>query len=327
MSSRPVVMIDGANLFIRSWAAYPTMSSHGYQMGGTIGFLKTMERLASDLQPKAVYVAWEGGGSARRRALYSEYKMNRRPERLNRFYEDDIPESEENRKHQLLVLLAMLKMTPVCQLYVSDCEGDDLIAYLCTGHLKHEEKVIASSDKDLYQLLDEKTRIYSLHKKTYITYKTVADEFRVTAKNFAVLKSLCGDPGDNVPGVKGIGFKKAPSLFPVLGTDHDVLLQEIFDYCHAHLDESVLYGRILENKENVKRNWRLVYLDGSMLSPFQTQRVDNVLSTFSPKVDRMALMRTLIKEGISDFDLERFVYALNCVEGIEHVNSSKDNDV
>ena len=131
VSDRVVLIIDGMNAFLRAHAAFPTMNSNGESMGGCIGFLKMMRRIVSELQPKAVYVAWEGGGSQRRRKLYAGYKMNRKPERLNRFYEDDIPDTDENRKHQLVTLLGMLKCVPVCQLYVSDCEGDDVIAYLC----------------------------------------------------------------------------------------------------------------------------------------------------------------------------------------------------
>ena len=183
MSDRPVLIVDGQNLFIRSWAAYPQVSSHGYQMGGCIGFLKTLRRIVSEVQPTLVCVAWEGGGSQRRRNIFPDYKLGRRPEKLNRFYGDDIPESEENRKHQLIALLEMLKHTPACQVYASDCEGDDIIAFLCRGPFRSSNKIIVSSDKDMYQLLDESTRIYSLHKKRVLTRDDVFEEYRITPNN------------------------------------------------------------------------------------------------------------------------------------------------
>lgn len=317
-AQRPILLIDGMNLFTRSWAAYPTMSSNGYQMGGCIGFLKTLRKLTFELQPCNIYVAWEGGGSQRRRSLYSEYKMNRKPEKLNRFYGDDIPETEENRKHQLFTLLAMLKHVPISQLYVSDCEGDDVIAYLCRRSLVNNAKIIASSDKDLYQLLDETTKIYSLHKKTFVLESDILQEFRVTSKNFALAKSLCGDVSDNIPGIKGVGFKTVAKLFPFLGTNEDILLQSLIDYAAAHQDESVLYKRILLEQETLKRNWKLVFLDGSMLSASQATQIDYLLSTFKPKVDRIGLVKLLIKEGINNFDVEDFYYAFNCIEGLEY---------
>jgi len=305
------------NLFVRSYCAYPTMSSHGYQMGGCIGFLKTLKRIVFEVQPRAVYVCWEGGGSQRRRSLLAEYKLNRAPGKLNRFYEDDIPDTEENRKHQVEALLHMLRCAPVCQLYASDCEGDDLVAYLCRGPMRNLDKVIVSSDKDLYQLLDDQTRIYSLQKKVILSKETVMEEFRVQAKHFALAKALCGDPGDNVPGIKGVGFRTVAKLFPFLGLEEDVLLQDVLDYANAHEDESRIYKRIIENQADVKRNWRLVYLDGSMVPAHQQAAVDSRVKEFVPRSDRVKLVKLLVKEGVNDFDTEDFFYSFHCIDNMQ----------
>jgi 5'-3' exonuclease len=314
---RPVLIVDAMNLFVRSYCAYPTMSTHGYQMGGCIGFLKTLKRVAFEMQPSAVYVCWEGGGSQRRRSLLPGYKLNRAPGKLNRFYEDDIPDTEENRKHQIEALLHMIRCAPVCQLYASDCEGDDLVAYLSLGPMRNVEKIIVSSDKDLYQLLDDKTKIYGLHKKKLISDEIVMKEFRVRAKHFALAKALCGDPGDNVPGVKGVGFRTVAKLFPFLGQEQDVLLQDVFDYAHAHEDESRIYKRIIDAQDDVKRNWKLVYLDGSMVPAHQQVEIDRRIKEFVPRSNRIKLVKLLVQEGINDFDVEDFFYAFNGIVGMQ----------
>lgn len=316
-NKRPVLIVDAMNAFVRAYCAYPTMSSHGYQMGGCMGFLKTLGRIVFETQPSAVYIAWEGGGSSRRRSLLSSYKLNRAPGKLNRFYEDDIPDTEENRKHQLLSLLAMLKCAPVCQLYASDCEGDDLVAYLCCGPMRNIDKIIVSSDKDLYQLLDDKTRLYSLHKKMFILPQTVMEEFRVQSKHFALAKALCGDPGDNIPGIKGVGFKTVSKLFPFLGLEEDVLLQDVLSYAASHVEESRYYQRIVDCAEDVKRNWRLVYLDGNMVPANQQALNQERIRDFVPKANKVKLLKCLIKEGIGDFDIEDFFYAFNGIEGMQ----------
>jgi DNA polymerase-1 len=308
-----ILVIDVMNLFTRAYCASPAMSSHGYQMGGCVGFLNTLKNLTYDMKPKRIYCVWEGGGSSRRRALYSEYKMNRKPEKLNRFYEDDIPDSEENRKHQMLVLLSLLKFAPLCQLYVSDCEGDDVIAHLCRGPLKDEEKVIVSSDKDMYQLLDDKTKLYNLHKKQIMTLDDVMEEFGIPAKNFALAKALCGDPSDNIPGIKGLGFKTVVKKFPMLATNDDILVQDIIDYATSHINESTSYRRVVESKEDVKRNWRLVYLGGSTLSSAQIQKIDSAVSSYVPKSDRISFMKILSKEGIRNYDVSSFFHSLTSV--------------
>ena len=317
MSNRPILIVDAMNLFVRSYSAYPTMSTHGYQMGGAIGFLKTLRRIVDEIQPRAIYVAWEGGGSTKRRSLYSDYKKKRKPEKLNRFYGDDIPDSDDNKKHQIVVLLALLKCVPACQLYASDCEADDVIAYLCRNSFREDEKIIVSSDRDMYQLLDDKTHVYSLHKKVVVKAADVLEEFRVTSQNFAVAKAICGDDGDNVPGIDGLGFKKAAKLFPILGLDTPILLQDIFNYCHGHLGESKFYKTIVDAQADVKRNWRLVFLDGSMLAPTQVQRIDHSVSTFQPCINKLGFMRKLVDEGVvNGFDMEHFFYTFNCLENL-----------
>jgi 5'-3' exonuclease len=294
------------------------MSSHGYQMGGCIGFLKTLRRLTNEICPKAVYIAWEGGGSQKRRALYSEYKMNRKPEKLNRFYEDDIPDSDENKQHQIVALLSMLKNVPVCQLYASDCEGDDVIAYLSRGRFKNNSKIIVSSDKDMYQLLDEHTKIYNLHKKNYVTVPDVISEFRIQPKNFALAKALCGDATDNISGIKGMGFKTATKILPFLSLEDDIILDDLFKYCDSHSDESTYLKRIVEQKDLIQRNWRLVYLDGGMLSAHQASKIDSLIDTFDPQSNRMGLIKALIKEGINDFDVADFLMVFNCIENVRN---------
>jgi 5'-3' exonuclease len=295
------------------------MNANGEQMGGVVGFLKTLRRLVSEAQPRAVYVVWEGGGSARRRAIYPAYKANRKPEKLNRFYEDDIPESEENRKHQLVTLLACLKKSPTCQLYVANVEADDVIAHLCCSTFRNDEKIIVSSDRDFLQLLDERTRVYSLHKKTYVTHEQVVTDFGVLAQNFAVAKALCGDMGDNVPGVKGMGWKTLNKLYPLLAAQPNVLLQEVIDFSASHIDEGKMYRKVYEQADDVRRNYRLVFLDGSMLSPDQMHVIDNAVSTYCPHVDKMALIRIIAKEGLGDFDVHDFLHSFHSVENIKYV--------
>lgn len=290
-----------------------------------MGFLKTLQRLCREYSPSRVYVAWEGGGSNRRRALFSEYKMNRKPEKLNRFYEDDIPDSEENRQHQLISLIGMLKHVPACQIYVSDCEGDDVIAYLCRGPLRDISKVIASSDKDMYQLLDEQTQIYSFHKKKIITPDDVFQEFRIRPHNFALAKALCGDVSDNVPGVKGLGFKTASAKFPFLSGESVILVQDLINFAAARSSESAVYKRVHESSDDIRRNWKLVHLDGSMLSADQASRVERMVSTFRPSFNKIGLIKSLLKEGISDFDAESFFYDMKCIDGLNVTAESKND--
>jgi 5'-3' exonuclease len=261
-----------------------------------------------------VYVCWEGGGSVRRRTLHPHYKRKRRPVKMNRFYGDDIPDSDENKQHQIIACLGFLKSAPVFQLYAQDCEGDDIISYLCRGRFRNDDKIIVSSDKDLYQLLDKHTQQYSLHKKALLTANDVLEEHRVASHNFALAKALCGDSGDNVPGIGGIGWGKVSKLFPMLGSQEDVLLQDVINYCKAHKERSSLYRRVIDRELDLRRNWKLVYLDGSMLSNQQAKRIDHIIETSRPGSSKVGLMKSMGDEGITTFDMDSFFYDLRCIE-------------
>ena len=97
-----VLIVDGLNIFTRAFVVNPSMSSHGYYIGGAVGFLKSLRSLCTKFSPDKIIVCWEGGGSPRRRALLPEYKKNRKPVRLNRskIYED-IPDTVENYSQQV----------------------------------------------------------------------------------------------------------------------------------------------------------------------------------------------------------------------------------
>jgi 5'-3' exonuclease len=316
-----VLIIDALNLFTRTFCAFPQVNTNGEQIGGTIGFLKTLRKLVDDMKPSAVYIAWEGGGSQRRREIYPEYKANRKPEKLNRFYEDDIPETEENRQNQILKLLNLLKTLPVCQLYVSGCEADDVVAQLCCNTLKNEDKIIASSDKDFYQLLDDKTKVWNFHKKLFVTKDDVFKEFRITSKNFAIAKALCGDKSDNITGISRLGFKTAVKCFPFLSTENDILRQDVVDYCHSHLNESKVYKTVLDEQLILERNWDLVFLNGSMLSGNQSTKIDDLISTFAPKSDKFKFIKLLAKEGVNNIDPHGFFMTFNCIKGLQYKTS------
>ena len=107
--SKKVVICDGLSIFMRHYCANPTMSKQGYHMGGFVGFLGTLRDLGTRFRPTEVIVVWEGGGSKKRRLLDKAYKNGRRPTKLNRFYEDDIPDTTDNRNYQIRKLVEALE--------------------------------------------------------------------------------------------------------------------------------------------------------------------------------------------------------------------------
>jgi DNA polymerase-1 len=268
--------------------------------------------------PERVYVVWEGGGSPRRRALYPDYKANRRPQKLNRFYEStEIPNTKQNRDYQVKLLVEILKCTPVCQIYVSDIEADDVIGYLVNNTMREDDITILSSDRDYYQLLArENVRIYTLGTKKLINRDVVIAEYGSLPENFALMKSLCGDDSDNIDGVPGLGFKTAAKRIPLLLEKKDLMLEDVISFAKSKLTDRnriKAYEAIVENEEIIRRNWKLVHLDVSNIAGSQVQKINSIIENYSPARNKMQCIRILMREGIQTYDIDRFFSSLNHV--------------
>ena len=201
-------------------------------------------------------------------------------------------------------------------MYVPDCEADDVIGYISKYSFPNEKKMILSSDKDFYQLLGEKVEIYSPTKKMRITHSDIVDEYNISPENFCLAKSICGDSSDNISGIKGAGFKTIAKRFPLMKGEESVMLSEILKICQErHVDKRSpkIYSDLIENKDIIKRNWRLIYLDTSNLSHNQIKRIGDTIDTFEPSRDKISVMRTLIREGIKTLDIDRFFLSFNAI--------------
>ena len=309
---RPVLVIDAFNLFTRHFIANPAMAENGVRAGepagGIAGFINSTRWLVDTLHPDQVVVVWESGGSLRKRKLFPEYKMHRRPQKLNRYYEDDIPTTTQNRNWQVSTIVSLLREVGVCQVYVPDCEADDVIGYVCKYKFKGKQKVIVSSDKDFYQLLGPDTKVYNPMGKRYVEASDVLARFGISSQNFCVAKALCGDPSDNIPGVKGVGFKTLAKRFPKMGTEDEVTCSEIIAEARERAEAKrapKLFGNITDAEDAIKRNWQLMYLDTNNLAAAQIKKIDHALDSFDPRHDKMSLMRKLIKAGLPRIDADR----------------------
>ena len=313
------LLVDAMNIFIRSYVVNPTMSDHGHQFGGALGFLKSVGSYSRRFNPDQIIVIWEGGGSPRRKALLPEYKAGRKPIRLNRseIYED-IPDSRENFNYQVAATTKLLSFTPIKQMYVSDCEADDIIDYL-SKHVLEDEVIIASSDKDFYQLLTDKICMYSPTRKKMITVEDVLEEHCIHPENFATARSFVGDNSDNIDGLRGVGLKTLAKRFPMLNNSEFVSIDDIISKCRDVPSGSRLkiHNSILEKNDLVKRNWKLMYLDICNLSADHVQKIEERFQYIETKRDKLNMIRQLIEEGINmprSFDPHKFFLDLSTVK-------------
>ena len=315
MHDRPIIIVDGLNCFFRHFAANPSLSENGDPVGGVVGFLKGMQLLLERYNASDIVVVWEGGGSPRRRKIDPGYKNSRRPERLNRFYSDDIPDTVSNRNEQLSKLVKLLSFTSARQIYVSDCEGDDVIARLVSVNFKDERCVIVSSDKDLYQLLDKRVSQWSPSSKAEYSPTSVVAKFGIHPENFCVTRCFIGDGSDGLKGAPGAGFKSMAKRFPELSCSSPVSVDDILTRCRVLREQKPLklYDGIISSEETIRKNWKLMYLGMGNLSANQAKKIDDIFELHNPKKDKLGFIRCLMKLGIRNFDYDRFFMTLKAL--------------
>jgi DNA polymerase-1 len=310
--TKPIVVIDGLNFFLRHYMALESMSSTGEPIGGVMGFIKGVGNLISLLHPDQVVVVWEqGGASPRRKHIFSEYKANRATNKaLQTIYRADgrlTPNADgKNKVFQLQLLAKALGNMPICQIYVPDTECDDIIAYIVKRRLQTipQTKIVVSNDKDFYQLLEDPSiRIYDPARKILIDGAWVLDKFGISPRNMTLARALVGDPSDNLNGVPGVGFKTVAGRFPdVARTDMDLDLTWIREAAAGAISASKkppkCYGDILREMAIVERNWKLMFLDTSCLAPSQIEKVDYKLENFKSVCNRLEFIKTFTTADI-----------------------------
>ena len=315
MYERPILIVDALNVFIRHYAANPSMNESGEHIGGFIGFLRNIEHLCERTNPKEVIIVWEGGGSIRRRGVLSTYKDRRRPMKMNRYYGEEIPDTLENRNKQISLCVETLGTTPCRQIYVQDCEADDVICRITKYLYPEDRKVIVSSDRDLYQLLNQKTIQWSPGQKAFITPRTVLEKFDISVENFCTARSFVGDSSDKIAGIKGAGFTSMAKRFPELASDTHVSVEQIVALALTRVQDKKLkvFENIIAGKDVAKRNWKLMYLDTHNLSATQIKKIDEKIQKNRPTSNKMGLLKIFRREDIKNFNIDSFFITLKAV--------------
>lgn len=322
-AERPYIIVDGFNIFLRHFFVNQEVNSKSQPVGGVVGFLKHIDFLVGTFSPSKVFVVWENGGpSPRRKKLSVNYKANRAKIKEIRKIQagkesirDVLALDDETRIQQLTILTQLLKHTPVCQIFIPETECDDIVAYLAKEKFAGNtaKKIIVSSDKDFYQLLDDpNVNIYDPMTKTLVDGQKVLEKFGVSARNFCLAKTIVGDNSDNIEGVLGAGFKTVAKRFPSLAdTTRDVYIDDLIKEATASASASKkppkVFSEVASSEKLLRRNWELMYLNSSNLSASQLAKIDFIISSHEPKMDKLGLVKTIIESGInSSFDYDRF---------------------
>ena len=300
-----VMIIDCMNIYLRSYIVDPSLSQNGVPIGGFKGFLKTLQKLCREVKPDKVIVAWDcGGGSRKRKRIDKNYKAGRTPVRLNREVRNlTLREEQDNKVWQQIRLSEYLNELPVIQYCIEDVEADDIISYLVQNkRLRDWQKIIISSDKDFYQLCDDKTIIYRPTQKEILNKYSVVEQFGIHPNNFALARAIAGDPSDNLRGIKGAGLKTISKRFSFMREEQDYLIEDIVKHCEDVEKPLLVHKRILEDIDVIKKNYRLMQLYSPSLSPTVKSKVNYTLENADMAFNLTELRKMMMIDGFGEWD-------------------------
>jgi 5'-3' exonuclease len=224
-------------------------------------YIRTVESLAKSYKSKDVIVAYDFGKSEYRKAIFPEYKANRTP---------PSPEEKDHFDKFFAELNSVADDMPYQTFKLFGVEADDIITYLSLKlKTRYPHIWIVSSDRDLYQLLDDNISIFNLFSRKELTKRWLWEEKGLTAEQHKLSKIIQGDKSDNINGIEGIGEKRGDDLAKTYKTIGNLLKQ-------LPLPGKTKYIKNLNSGvEILKRNEQLINL---------TENVRNII-TYGSKGD------------------------------------------
>ncbi len=210
-------LVDGSSYLYRAFHALPNLTnSRGEPTGALLGVANMLKRLLNEENPEYIAVVFDARGPTFRHELYPEYKANRPP----------MPPELRQQVEQILEFTGLLGL-PLLQ--IDGVEADDVIGTLCrVAEAEGMNCMISTGDKDLAQLVSDRTTLVNTMTDTASDRAGVMERFGVTPEQIIDFLALTGDKSDNIPGVEKCGPKTAAKWLNTYGTLDEVM---------AHSDE------------------------------------------------------------------------------------------
>ena len=232
---RPLLAVDGDSFAHRAYHALPKTITRadGRPAGAIVGFSSMLTRLWQAEQPRAVLVAWDTlEAPTYRHEAFEAYQSGR-------VFDDALLE-------QLPLLRELVEACGFAVARVPGYEADDFLAAAARAEEERGgETLVATSDRDAFQLATERTTILQpvrgVSELARIGPAEVRERYGVEPAQVPDFIALRGDPSDRLPGARGVGAKTAASLLASQGSLEELLEAGRFA---AQADELRLYRRM-----------------------------------------------------------------------------------
>jgi DNA polymerase-1 len=240
-----LLIIDGHAFAYRAfYAIRGLLSPSGQPTNAIYGFINMLTKLEAQVLPTHAVVVWDGGLDEERVEKLVDYKAQR----------DPMPDDMELQLDGMVKYLEAAGWASVCD---EGVEADDRIGQLAKrAEGEGIEVVIASSDKDFLQLINDRVKMLNPADKSGepIDAAAVVAKTGVRPEQIVDWLSLVGDTADNISGVPGVGIKTAAALLKEFGS---------LDAVYEHLDNvkrDKLRDALVAAEPDVRRNQSLVAL-------------------------------------------------------------------
>ena len=208
MPPKKLCLIDALNQIHRAYHALPELTnSRGVPTNATLGFVTMLRKLINEEKPDYCGVVFDPPGPTVRHEDYAGYKSSR-------------PETPDNLRKQIPWIRRIVEAMGIPIFELPRYEADDVIGTLAA---RAEEAgirtVIVSEDKDLLQLVSDKVKLLTERNQRYVYGpEEVENKYGVPPRLMTDLLGLMGDSVDDIPGVPGIGPKRARELLQTYGS-------------------------------------------------------------------------------------------------------------
>ena len=234
-------------------------------------YVRTVESLAKSYNAGNIIITADGGSSYRKE-IFPEYKANRKEK-----YAEQTPQEEKEFAMFMAefsnTLTLLKEKYPVFQF--KGVEADDIAAYISMNLDKYglDECWMVSSDKDWDLLINDRVSRFSTVTRKETTVHNWDEHYDFEIPDYITFKCLTGDKGDNVPGIPGIGPKRAVQLMEQYGDVFDI-------YCACPIDGKYKYIQNLnENAEQLLLNVELMDLVTYSEQAIGEQNIEVINST------------------------------------------------
>ncbi|MCX5697682.1 MAG: DNA polymerase I [Candidatus Omnitrophica bacterium] len=214
MESKRLYLIDATAFCYRAFYALGNLAtSFGQPTNAIYGFTTILNKILKDHHPEYLAVCFDLSRDTFRQKRFADYKIQRSP-------------MPDGLKSQIPLIKEIIAAYRISLFEREGFEADDIIATLSRKAREHGISVtIVSSDKDILQLVDDKTVVFSPYEAggTTYDYQKVVERFGVGPERVPDIIGLMGDSADNIPGVRGVGEKTAEKLLKQFGSVEELI--------------------------------------------------------------------------------------------------------